>query len=73
MVAALLQFGDYGVETAGKEAKVEHLAVREAVEELVQPLEDDRPVEGEFVELGIISNGFPSFSLITHIVFSEIL
>ena len=52
MDVALLEFGDDGVEAAGEEAKVEHLAVGEAVEELVQPLQDDRPVDGELVELG---------------------
>ena len=48
---ALLQLGDDGVEAAGEEAKVEHPAVRQAVEELVQPLQDDRPVDGKLVEL----------------------
>ena len=48
---ALLQLGDDGVEAAGEEAEVEHPAVRQAVEQLVQPLQDDRPVDGKLVEL----------------------
>ena len=68
MDVALLEFGDDGVEAAGEEAKVEHLAVGEAVEELVQPLQDDRPVDGELVELGgysVVSRDFTDTILVT--------
>ena len=61
---ALLQLGDDRVETAGEEAKVEHPAVRQAVEQLVQPLQDDRPVDGKLVELYV--NSLASIWIFTH-------
>ena len=61
---ALLQLGDNGVKAAGEEAKVEHPAVRQAVEELVQPLQDDRPVDRKLVEL--YSNSMASSWIFIH-------